>query len=478
MRLHCLTGKLKDRTIVVPNTGATIGREPGSDLAFADDTEMSRQHARLERQEDETWQLIDLRSRNGAWLNGQRVSARAAIRDGDEIRIGRTLLRVDFSAAPVAASTAPPVVTIQRVPVAEDDAGAKATPATAADTGPAPPTAAMAQPDAAAPPPSADEATPPMAAPSPARAQAMPRLRLALVLLIVLMLATFLLLLLKQGARRPPPQNASQPAATTADPQHLQVWFERVEASTKVLFRYELQLRAGKARLQIDDVSNSRRVEEEKTLSREQLEFLASTLLSDGFLKLSPVPPERGDGTLNRTRLMAVCGTRGNYITVENTMAPEAFAAAVQALVNFMQGEFGVFAAPMPREEVLKAAEEEYLAARRLYEERTVDLANLYRASRAYQQVVERLAKFDEKPEWYATARQEAELTHKMLETELERILRDAAMLKSAGNLEDARRLLGNVLAMVPDREHEAARQARQEILRLNQMMQARQKKH
>jgi pSer/pThr/pTyr-binding forkhead associated (FHA) protein len=70
----------------------TIGRRETSDVPLEWDSEVSRVHARLERIEDE-WTLVDDGgSRNGSFLNGSRIQGRTRLRDGDAIRIGRTLL--------------------------------------------------------------------------------------------------------------------------------------------------------------------------------------------------------------------------------------------------------------------------------------------------------------------------------------------------------------------------------------------------
>lgn len=67
-----------------------IGRSPGSDIALVWDTEVSRLHAELERLGDEWTAADDGLSRNGSYVNGQRISGRHRLRDGDVLRIGRT----------------------------------------------------------------------------------------------------------------------------------------------------------------------------------------------------------------------------------------------------------------------------------------------------------------------------------------------------------------------------------------------------
>jgi pSer/pThr/pTyr-binding forkhead associated (FHA) protein len=71
---------------------ASIGRSPGNTVALAWDTEVSRLHAELERLGDEWTVSDDGLSRNGTFVNGQRVSGRHRLRDGDLVRAGRTTI--------------------------------------------------------------------------------------------------------------------------------------------------------------------------------------------------------------------------------------------------------------------------------------------------------------------------------------------------------------------------------------------------
>ncbi|MBW2159882.1 MAG: FHA domain-containing protein [Deltaproteobacteria bacterium] len=66
-----------------------IGRMPDSDVNFDPEVDLdaSGRHAEI-RNEDGRYLLIDTGSRNGTWLNGQRIK-HAALNFGDEIEIGR-----------------------------------------------------------------------------------------------------------------------------------------------------------------------------------------------------------------------------------------------------------------------------------------------------------------------------------------------------------------------------------------------------
>jgi len=92
------------RTVSVPSNSMRIGRSLSAELRFEDPT-VSRRHAVL-LVEDDGVRVLDDRSLNGVFVNGDRVVSQM-LADGDEIVIGRYRLRfVDRlpSAAPSAAS--------------------------------------------------------------------------------------------------------------------------------------------------------------------------------------------------------------------------------------------------------------------------------------------------------------------------------------------------------------------------------------
>jgi pSer/pThr/pTyr-binding forkhead associated (FHA) protein len=71
----------------------TIGRGEDNDLRL-DDREMSRSHA-LIVPVPLGWQIQDLNSTNGTWLNDNRLFAPAMLHAGDQLRFGNTRFRVE-----------------------------------------------------------------------------------------------------------------------------------------------------------------------------------------------------------------------------------------------------------------------------------------------------------------------------------------------------------------------------------------------
>jgi DNA-binding CsgD family transcriptional regulator len=73
-------------------TVATIGRRAEADLPLRWDGEVSGLHLELHRVGGELTIVDDGLSTNGTYVNGKRISARQRLRDGDLIRVGRTML--------------------------------------------------------------------------------------------------------------------------------------------------------------------------------------------------------------------------------------------------------------------------------------------------------------------------------------------------------------------------------------------------
>lgn len=70
----------------------SVGRSDGNDVALPWDTEVSRLHAELECIADEWTVSDDGLSRNGTYVNATRISGRQRLRDGDVVRVGKTVL--------------------------------------------------------------------------------------------------------------------------------------------------------------------------------------------------------------------------------------------------------------------------------------------------------------------------------------------------------------------------------------------------
>lgn len=95
-----------------------FGRAPDSDVVFDAnyDRDASANHAEA-RLENGRWVIVDLQSRNGTFLRGQRVTDRAPLASGDEVTFGLKGPRIRLEYTPVAAASSPIVRAAPRAPL-------------------------------------------------------------------------------------------------------------------------------------------------------------------------------------------------------------------------------------------------------------------------------------------------------------------------------------------------------------------------
>ena len=101
--LVCIEGAQLGRIFGVTPEGLRIGRDPANEIVV-EDTGVSRQHARVLLHNGAVW-VQDAGSRNGVFVNEQRVPDHRQVKLGDKLKVGATLF--ELRAAPPTAAAAP-----------------------------------------------------------------------------------------------------------------------------------------------------------------------------------------------------------------------------------------------------------------------------------------------------------------------------------------------------------------------------------
>ncbi|MBJ8340225.1 MULTISPECIES: FHA domain-containing protein [Antrihabitans] len=85
-------GRQQELVLSPESPRVTLGRSPQADVPLTWDDEVSRLHAAIEWMGTHWTILDDGLSRNGTFVNGERLAGRRRLRAGDRIRIGGALL--------------------------------------------------------------------------------------------------------------------------------------------------------------------------------------------------------------------------------------------------------------------------------------------------------------------------------------------------------------------------------------------------
>jgi FHA domain/Domain of unknown function (DUF4388) len=99
-----------DNVFPLLDSEQTIGRAPGNSIVVPDGS-VSSNHARIVRS-PEGFVLEDLQSRNGTFVNGERVEGKRLLADGDLIRLGKIILTFNVAKEGKKSDTTQPEVRV------------------------------------------------------------------------------------------------------------------------------------------------------------------------------------------------------------------------------------------------------------------------------------------------------------------------------------------------------------------------------
>lgn len=113
MRVRVDSGDHEGEEIPVRDEPLVIGRDSGCDLILPD-PEVSRRHAVLRPLPDGRVEIENISSKNGTFIEGERIETPRVLSGDEQIRIGSTILRTASDRGTAAARPVGPA-TVQRM---------------------------------------------------------------------------------------------------------------------------------------------------------------------------------------------------------------------------------------------------------------------------------------------------------------------------------------------------------------------------
>ena len=412
----------------VKDGGLRLGRSSSNDIHLPDE-QLSRNHCLFEPIGEDGIRVTDLASANGTIVNGKMLgSDPVEIKAGDVIEVGSTVLRVaGDDPAPVAGKV---------------DLGFGETPASGSPA-------------------------------SPGRRRRSPLANVLWAFAILLTVAAGYVMFDGTRGKATP---AAPEAVDEAEPVVQEVTFEKVEADSEGIFRYEMTLSPdGVLRVQVDDVPKENRHlsknqplgEAARKTINEILSFSALKDLDREYVGAEPDPP-----ALKSWTLRVVYDTRVRSVRIVNTQEPEAFRAVRERLEAFSKNELGIWAMQYSRDRLVKLAEDAVVLGQSKYADRDVNFGNLAAAVAAFKEAIFYLETVNPKPDCHKVAQAGLETAVSELDRRYadQRFLADRAC--NLGQWDVAKRELGILLEMVPDRNDERNREATAKLLDVDRRMQ------
>lgn len=92
-KLVRMNGPQQDRHLALPEANNVVGRGPNVHVHL-DEESVSKQHACITFA-DGVFQIEDLGSSNGTFVNGKRIHGQSVVRPGDLLRLGAVILKLE-----------------------------------------------------------------------------------------------------------------------------------------------------------------------------------------------------------------------------------------------------------------------------------------------------------------------------------------------------------------------------------------------
>jgi pSer/pThr/pTyr-binding forkhead associated (FHA) protein len=263
--------------------------------------------------------------------------------------------------------------------------------------------------------------------------------------------------------------NKKQTATVEKEP-NLVLYYEKIDASTSNIFRFELSLDAdGLLVVKIDDLAGgNRHIRKEKRVSPDILSTLSRSVMESGFFSLEkeytglPSTPN----TLSEHYLVTALGKKFHSCRLLNRSdEPEAFKTLRERIETFSKNELGIWAIQFSTEKLIELSQNALDVARKQYAERDVKLSNRHDAIRNYQEALFYLDTVNPRPAFYEQIQQEIESTKADLKQQLQEQNFRADRAINLADWPTAARELKIICELLPDRTDEVHKTAARKLL-------------
>jgi len=249
----------------------------------------------------------------------------------------------------------------------------------------------------------------------------------------------------------------------------LQFEFEKIEASPENIFRFYLKLTPdGMLSLRMNDIIKNRSIQKEQRLTKSEIEQLVQQLNPGNFMKLDSVYDATSliANHLTEHRVLLVIGNQARQVIVRNRREPADFKPIRERLETFGEFVFGVTNISRPPEELIKEATENLGVARTFYNERSLDLGNLWRAIQRFRDAEENLETVDQKPaDIYPDILSGLDIAIRELDAQYEQFRFAADHAINTRNWPVARRNLESIKRLIPDEKDRRHQDANRQLI-------------
>ncbi len=397
------SGPDKGLTIIIPESGARVGRSSDNDISLSDSL-LSRHHCRFEfRPGDGLW-AVDLESANETLVNDVAISS-IRLNLGDRILLGDSLLVVLNDQPDIPKSSHPaPIVDLGFSP---------------------------------------DESE------TVSRSNGIPSV--VWVVTIITCILVIFFFAYRLFFPTPAPER-DKPLEITKPLFPLQVVYEKVDASNTNIFRYAVEITSDNyISCSVDSVVDNRHIRKTGLVSSNDIKRLSQQLNRIDLESLNGPYEGIAESGLRQWSLTVIIGNTAHHCVVKNQTEPPTFREAREAVEIFTRSQLGLWAIHYSETELKKLALESYRLGRKLYDERDSDYGNISASITAYKESKQYLETISPKPDYFNEMLSHETVSVKELDTRYKDLNFRAQQDMNLGKWQEAADRLRVVLDLIPD---------------------------